>query len=196
MGTHRDSGGCPSPPQSSWQPFGDTNAPINIWKYAEMQERTVFGETLGAPVSSNTRVRDFIHRVQCGIFPKRLTLPYPDEEILSGYEADVSSIRDVFSAWLKTDPEVTPRRHIVDAKGANPAFREAPAGKLSTSCQECHFNSDVPNQLTEPRRLSIFNWNPGPRRGKEGAIEKLFAVKWHIITLQEAIEYLDHQFLT
>ena len=36
----------------------------------------------------------------------------------------------------------------------------------------------------------------GPRRGKGGAIEKHFAGKWHIITLQESIEYLEHEFLT
>ena len=42
---------------------------------------------------------------QFGIIPERLSLPYPDEEILSGYEEDFSSIRDGFSAWVKTDPE-------------------------------------------------------------------------------------------
>ena len=60
-------------------------------------------------------------------FPKRVTLPCPHEEILSGYEEDVSPIRDSFSAWLKTDPEITLTRYIVDAKCANPAFREEPA---------------------------------------------------------------------
>ena len=40
------------------------------------------------------------------------------------------------------------------------------------------------------------SWNPGPRRGKEGAIEEHIAGKWHIIALQEAIEYLDHDYLT
>ena len=42
----------------------------------------------------------------------------------------------------------------------------------------------------------MYNWNPGPRRGKEGAIEKQIAWKWHIITLQEAIGYVDHDLLT
>ena len=31
---------------------------------------------------------------------------------------------------------------------------------------------------------------------EEGAIEKQIARKWHIITLQEAIEYVDHELLT
>ena len=32
--------------------------------------------------------------------------------------------------------------------------------------------------------------------GREGAIEKQIAGKWHIITLQETIEYVDHELLT
>ena len=96
----------------------------------------------------------------------------------------------------ETDPENTLRRHTVDVKAVNAAFRDAPARKHSTSCQEYHFNNDMPNRLTAPMRLSVYNWKPGPRRGKEGAIEKQIAEKWHIVTLQEAIEYLDHEFLT
>ena len=42
------------------------------------------------------------------------------------------------------------------------------------------------------RRHSIYNWNPGPRRGREDAFEKQIAEKWHIVTLQEASDYVDH----
>ena len=45
------------------------------------------------------------------------------------------------------------------------------------------------------KRLSIYNWNPGPRSGKEG-FEKQIAGKWHVNTLQGAMEYVDHDFLT
>ena len=45
------------------------------------------------------------------------------------------------------------------------------------------------------RRLSIYNWNPGPRRGREDAFEKQIAEKWHIVTLQEASDYVDHEIL-
>ena len=54
----------------------------------------------------------------------------------------------------------------------------------------------MPNRLTAQKRLRVYNWKAGPRRGKEGATEKQIAEKWHIVTLQEAIEYLDHEFLT
>ena len=104
----------------------------------------------------------FSRPVQFGIFPKRLSLPYPDEEILSGYKEDVSSIRDGFSAWVKSDPETILRRHLVDAKGAKPAFREAQDRKHSPTNEEYRFDADVPNRLTEQKWLCIYNWNPGP----------------------------------
>ena len=65
-----------------------------------------------------------------------------------------------------------------------------------TTLHPNHFNNDVPNRSTEQKRQSVYNWNRGPWRGKEGAIEKHIAEKWHIITQQEAIEYLERQFLT
>ena len=64
-----------------------------------------------------------------------------------------------------------------------------------TSYQEYHFDNNVPNCSPVQQKLSIYNWNPGPRRGREGAAEKQIAGKWHVITLQEAIEYVDHELL-
>ena len=95
---------------------------------------------------------------------------------------------------MKADPETSLRRHVVD--GLHPAFREAPVRRHDPSSQEYRFNDEMPNRLTEQRRLSVQNWNPGPRRGKGGAIERHIGGKWHIITLQEAVEYLEHGFLT
>ena len=51
------------------------------------------------------------------------------------------------------------------------------------------------SQSPVQKRLSIYNWNPGPRRGKEDSFEKQIAVKWHIVTLQEASDYVDHDIL-
>ena len=45
------------------------------------------------------------------------------------------------------------------------------------------------------KRLSIYNWNPGPRRGREDAFEKQIAKKWHIVTLIEASDYVNHDIL-
>ena len=64
------------------------------------------------------------------------------------------------------------------------------------SSHEYRFDNNVPNRSPVQKRLSIYNWNPGPRHGKEGAFEKQIASKWHVITLQEAIEHVDHDILT
>ena len=57
-------------------------------------------------------------------------------------------------------------------------------------------NKSISNRSPVQKRLSIYNWNPGPRRGKEDAFEKQIAGRWHVITLQEASEYVDHDILT
>ena len=97
---------------------------------------------------------------------------------------------------MKADPNNTLERHVVDVRKALAEYREASARRHDTPAQEYYFDSSVPNRSSVQKRLSIYNWNPGPRRGKEGAIEKQIAGKWHIITLQDAIEYVDHELLT
>ena len=128
------------------------------------------------------------HPKQFGPFPERLVLQHPDEEILSEFEEDVLSIRDGFSGWVKSDFVATLRRHTVHVKSVSAAFRDAPPRKHSTSCQGYHFNNDIPNRLTEQKRLSVKNWKLGPRHGKKGAIEKQIAEKWHFVALQQAID--------
>ena len=54
-----------------------------------------------------------------------------------------------------------------------------------------YFSSQSPVQ----RRLSIYNWNPEPRSGRQEALEKQIAGKWHVVTLQEASDYVDHDIL-
>ena len=59
-----------------------------------------------------------------------------------------------------------------------------------------HLINSITSTITCPKgspvqkRLSIHNWNPGTRRGREGAIEKQVEGKWHVITLQETIEFV------
>ena len=63
---------------------------------------------------------------------------------------------------MKADPDTILRRHVVDAKGFYPAFRGAPpARRHEPSSQEYRIYDDVPNLLTEKRRLSVHNRNPG-----------------------------------
>ena len=171
--------------------------PRFTWKLSGTQVLRPFLELNSeAPLPPPTRRCNFIHPKKLSPFPERLKLPYPDEEILSGSEEDVSFIRDGHTTWVKADPNDTLERHMVDVRKALAEYREASVRRHHTSGQVYFFDSSVPNRSSLQKRLSIYNWNPGPRRGKEGEIEKQIAWKWHIITLQEAIEYVDHELLT
>ena len=106
------------------------------------------------------------------------------------------SAKTVTTTWVKAGPNVTLERHMVDVRKAVAEFREVSGRRHDTSSQEYHFDNNVPNRSHVQEQLRICSWNPGPRRGNEGAFEKQIAGKWHVITLQEAIEYFDHELLT
>ena len=139
---------------------------------------------------------NFIHPRQPSPFPERLKLPFSSEEILSGFEEIVSSGTDQFTAWVKTDPHATLVRHMVDVQKATADFCEASERRHDTPSQTNRFNKSISNRSPVQKRLSIYNWNPGPRRGKEDAFEKQIAGRRHVITLQEASEYVDHDIPT
>ena len=107
-----------------------------------------------------------------------------------------SSGTDQVTAWVKTDPGATLVRQMVDVQKATADFREASERRHETSAQTNRFNKKLPNRSPVQKRLSICNWNPGPRRGKEDAFDKQIAGRWHVITLQEASEHVDHDILT
>ena len=79
-----------SSPESSWQAVGEPDEPT--WKLLGTQGTSAFWETSGAPFLPKKRLCNYVHPKQHGHLPDRLSLPYRDEEILSGYEKDVSFI--------------------------------------------------------------------------------------------------------
>ena len=125
-----------------------------------------------------------------------MELPFSNDEILSGYEDIVSSGTDQLTAWVKMNPDEVLVHHMVDVQKATADFHEAsewrPATSSHTNCANKHFET---RSLVQ-KRLSIYNWNPGLRRGKEDAFEKQIAGRWHVLTLQEASEFVDHDILT
>ena len=143
-----------------------------LGKYLEPRVRHPSGRELRHHCRCN-----FIHPEQLSPFPERLKLPFPIDEILSGYEDIVSSSTDQFTTWVKTDPDATSVRHMVDVQKAVAEFREASERRHDTSSQAYRFDKNVPNRSPVQKRLSIYNWNPGPRRGKEDAFEKQIAGK-------------------
>ena len=85
--------------------------------------------------------------------------------------------------------------HVVDIHKVVADSRDALERNQSSSSQTHGVNKDFSSQSPVQKRLSIYNWNPGPRCGKEDAFEKQIAEKWHIVTLQEASEYVEHEIL-
>ena len=114
-----------SAPKSSWQAVGETDAPT--WKVSGTQGTSAFWEKSEAPLSRQKRVCNCIHPKKHSRFPERLKLPYPDGEILSGYEGDVSFIRDRFTTWMKADFNTfgtTCVRHYKDSRRIPQSIRQ------------------------------------------------------------------------
>ena len=185
---------APSAPRSSWKAGEEHDTPT--WKLSGTQGTASFWERTEVPLPPPRPGCNFLHPKQLGPFPERLKLPFPIDEILSGCEDVVSSGTDQFTTWVKTDPDVTLVRHMVDVRKAVAEFREASERRHDTSSQAYRFDRNLHHRSPVQKLLSIYSWNPGPRRGKEDAFEKQIAGKWHVITLQEASEYVDHDILT
>ena len=160
--------------------------------------RPIFGSELRHPLPPlwPRPTCNFIHPRQLSPFPERLELPFSNDETLSVYDDIVSSGSDHFTSWVNVSPHEVLVQHMVDIQRATADFREASERRPATSCQTHGANKHFSSQSLVQKRLSIYNWNPGPRRGEEDAFEKQIAVKWPIITLQEASDYVDHDILT
>ena len=129
---------APSAPRSAGQRDALTWEPIGP------QGTATFWENGGTIASSKTQVQFHLPK-QLSPLHERLELPFPSEEILSGYEDVVSSGTDQFTTWVKTHPDVTSVRHMVDVQKAVAEFREASERRHDTSSQEYHFDN-VPNR--------------------------------------------------
>ena len=96
----------------------------------------------------------------------------------------------------QTERTRNPGRACVDIEKATAEFREAYDRRDTTSSHLKSSRKRFATRSIVQRRLSIHNWNPRPRRVKDDTFEQQIAGKWHIITLQEASENVDHELLT
>ena len=110
-------------------------------------------------------------------FPNAWSCPFSSDAILSGYEDLVSSGSDHFTMWGKMSPHEILAEHVVDIHKVLADFRDAFERNQSSSSQTHGVNKYFSSQSLAQRRLSIYSWNPGPRRGKEDAFEKQIAEK-------------------
>ena len=188
-----DHAGCtPETPRPSRQPDSLPSEPTRP------QDKAYFWKRIVAPLPPLRPWPrcNFIHPRQLSPLPERLELHFSNDETLSGNEDIVSSGTDQFAAWVNVSPHEILVQHVGDFQRAAADFREASERRPAASSHTISVNKHFATRSIVQKGLSIYNWNPGPRRGKEDAFETQFAVKWHIITLQEASEYVDHDILT
>ena len=126
---------------------------------------------------------------------ERLELPFSGDAILSGFEDLHLPSSDQFTMLGKMTSDEILTEHVVDIHRIAADFRDAFERFQASSSQASGVNKLFSSQSPRQKRLSVYNWNPGPRRGTEGAIEKHIAEKWHLITLQEASDYVEHEIL-
>ena len=125
----------------------------NLMRILGSSRYLAFWENSEAPLPPPRRRCNLIHPEQLSPLPERLKLPYPDGEILSGYEEDVSFIRDRCTTWVKADPNDTLERHVVDVRKGFAEYREASARRQEAPAQEYFFDSSVPNRSSVQKRL-------------------------------------------
>ena len=93
---------------------------------------------------------------------ERLELPFSSDAILAGYEDLVSSGSDHFTMWGKMSPHEIFAEHVVDIHKVVADFRDAFERNQSSSSQSYGVNKYYSSQSPVQKRLSIYNWNPGP----------------------------------
>ena len=78
-------------------------------------------------------------------------------------------IGNQFTSWVKTDPRATLVRLEVGVQKATAVFASHKKGDTIHLLRRTASTKNVPNRSPVQKRLSINNWNSGPRRGKEDA---------------------------
>ena len=97
--------------------------------------------------------------------------------------------------WGKMTSDEILTKHVVDIHRTEADFRVAFERIQASSSQASGVNKFFSSQSPMQKRFSVYNWNAGPRRSPEDATEKHIAGKWHLITLQEASDYVEHEIL-
>ena len=142
------------------------NSILFFGKSTRLHDKAYFGERIEAPLPPlrPRPICDFIHPRQLSPFLELLELPFPNNEILFGYEEIDSSGTDHFAAWVKMSEHEILVQHIVDIHKTTAEFREASERKLATSSHMNSSNEHFATRSVVQRRHSIYNWSPGPPR--------------------------------
>ena len=173
------SGNMLSNSQTNWQ--RTSLRVLNHWTSQHRRNQQCL--RLSIPSSMGSHLNGFSHRAQTMNFSLALT------KTSRPYETDLQ-------LFVMSEPSITLERHLTSNGCAKSIFREAYERRHFLRQPKFSVDHNVPNRLLEQVRISILSWNPGPRRGKPGAIAEHIAGNWHVSALQEAIEYFQHECLT
>ena len=126
---------------------------------------------------------------------ERLELPFSSDAILSGFEDLHVHSSDQFTMWSKMTTDKILTEHVVDIHRIQADFRDGFERIQISFSQASGINKFFSSQSPMQKRLSVYNWNPGPWRGKEDAIEKHIAGKLHSLLCKRASECVEHEIL-
>ena len=97
---------------------------------------------------------------------ERLELPF---SCLSGFEDLHVPSSDQFPMWSKMTTDEILTEHVVDIHRIEADFRDAFERIQTSSSQASGVNKFFSSPMQ--KRLSVYNWSPGPRRGGKDSIE-------------------------
>ena len=122
-----------------------------------------------------------------------LELRLSDDVVLSGFE-DHHFFDQFTTRGILILGEIF-AEHVIDIRRIAADFRDAIERIQTSSIRDSGVDNFSTSQSLLQRRLSVYSWNLGLQRGTEDASENQIAEKWHIVTLQEASDYVDHAIL-
>ena len=128
-------------------------------------------------------------------FPERLELPFPIDAVtlrrycLLGHRPVHRVGKDRPWCYLGTTCGRCSKKATAD-------FREASERRHDTSSQAYRFNKILSCRSPVQERLSICNWNPGPRRGKKMPSRSKSQAGGTSSRYKKQSEYVDHDILT
>ena len=185
--------GAPSAPRSSWQTVGQLDA--SSWKLSGTEGTTASWENRrkhclslceGAISFTQKSSVPCLNVWNCRIPPERSyhvmrkTFPSSETVLLRG--------------WTQT--LTMPQNDMVDVRKGLRGTWWSICSKAGRTCSIVFLRQQRVKPVIRSEEASIYNWNPGPRREKEDAIEKQIAGKfvtislWSISTLRTNSSFL------
>ena len=95
--------------------------------------------------------------------------------------------------WMVSLREVYTSVRCQHTKGVQiPAFSVA-SERRAVAQPHVTFDGAASDLSLAQTRIRIWSWNLGPKRGSPGVIENHIAGRWHIVAVQDSMDFLPHE---